>query len=98
MGATVQTGLYWGFTQAEITAEIARYKNAVKTASAHMEASGGGRVTSGSIGAQNVTFSYPFGINSLEQWGIELQNAQAALDDLDQPYVTQAILGAGSLS
>ena len=98
MADTVATGVYFGFTLTEIAIEIEKYKQARKTASDHMAASGGGRIGSGNIGGQNVSYVYPEGVGSLEEWAIELQNAQAQLNDEDMPFTTTAILGAGSIS
>ena len=98
MADTVATGVYFGFTSTEIALEIEKYKQARKTASDHMAASGGGRIGAGSIGGQQVSFVFPEGVSSLEEWSIELQNAQAQLNDEDLPFTTSAILGAGSIS
>jgi len=94
---TVSYGLYFGFTAAEIATEVANYKAAVKASGSQMAASGGGRIVSGSVGGHNVTFSFPAGVSSLEQWGIELQNAQAQLDDTGIPYPSQTVGGAATV-
>lgn len=81
MGETVSKGLYYGFNQAELTAELARYKAAVQQRGAMAEAAGGGVVSGGTLNNQAVSFSYPRGITSFEEWEMQLRNAQADLDD-----------------
>lgn len=77
---TVKHGRYWGFTRAELEEERAKYKDAVKQSSAQSAASGGGRIGSGNVGGQSVSFVYPPGIGSLEEWRFELEDAFAQLD------------------
>lgn len=81
MADTVFSGLFWGFTQSELDEQKDQYKRAVKQQSDMTEAAGGGRVAGGTFGGQTVTFSFPSGINSLEQWRQEIVSAQAQLDD-----------------
>lgn len=98
MADTVASGVYWGFTQTEIDLEIEKFKLARKTASDHMAASGGGRVVTGNIGGQQVSYNYPDGISSLEEWSIELQNAKAQLNDEDEPNKHDAVCGFSTIS
>lgn len=68
MALTIPTGVYFGFTKAEIQAELERYKTEVK-------ASG-----SGLSGASQNGQSYTFGKRedmTLAQWQEELQAAMA---------------------
>ena len=73
--ATVQAGLYWGFSLAEMQAELARYKAAVQAMTA-----GAGHITSASVNGSS--FSYgPNADLSLAQWQAEIQTAMADVDD-----------------
>lgn len=73
--ATVQAGIYYGFTSAEVLAELARYKAEVK------KMVGGPRnVLAASVNGKS--FSYgPSGSLSLAQWQAEIQDALSQVDD-----------------
>ena len=94
MGATVSYGLYIRFNQAELDLEWSKYKQAVQTRSDHAAASGGGLMAMGSYAGKSVSWTFPSGIGSIEQWRIELENAQADLDDLEPVYMTRGYIGA----
>lgn len=73
---TIPSGVYFGFTKAELQAELVRYKAAVKQA--------GSRLAGASQNGQ----SYSFGPRSdltLEGWQIELQAALAYFGEADEP-------------
>lgn len=80
MAETVSHGLFANFTQSDLDAERGKYVAAVQQRTAMMEATGGGMLGAGSINGKQVTFSYPQGITSLEEWRMELDHAQAQLD------------------
>lgn len=91
--ATVPRGLYWGFTRAELTEELAKYKLAVKAASTLAGVSGGeGRIVRGKINGQEVEFGYPSGVRTLEEWRGELMNAFSLLDG-DGPLLSDRSVG-----
>ena len=72
---TVQAGIYYGFTLAEVQAELARYKAEVQ------KMVGGPRnVLAASVNGKS--FSYvPSGSLSLAQWQAEIQDALSQVDD-----------------
>jgi len=100
MGATVSIKVpqYFGFSQVEITAELAQFVAARKKASSGMASSGGGMISSGSIGGQSVSFVFPFGIGAFEEWACVLANAQADLDDETLPFRSSTSYGRASRS
>lgn len=73
--ASVQFGTYYGFTLAEVQAELARYKAEVQ------KMVGGPRnVLTASVNGKS--FSYgPNGSLSLAQWQAEIQDALSQVDD-----------------
>lgn len=73
--STVQAGLYWGFTLAEMQAEFARYKAALTSVTA-----GAGHIVSASVNGSSFTYG-PNGDLSLAQWQAEIQNAMSWVDD-----------------
>ena len=73
--ATVQAGLYWGFTLAEMQAEQARYKLAVQAITG-----GAGHVVSASVNGSSFTYG-PNADLSLAQWQAEIQSAMSDVDD-----------------
>ena len=98
MADTVTNGPYWGFTTTEIALEVEKYKLARKTASDHIAASGGGRVASGNIGGEQVSYTYPEGIESLEEWAIVLKDAQSQLNDEESTAKRDAVYGFSTIS
>lgn len=72
---TVQAGIYWGFTLAEMQTEAARYKAEVQ------KVVGGPRnVVGASVNGKS--FSYgPQGSLTLDQWQAEIQDAMSQVDD-----------------
>lgn len=82
MADQVNSGLYRFFTLVELDAEKAKYIAAVKQSTAVQQASGGGGVLAGgTLNGQTVTFAFPQGVTSLEEWGAILADAYAQLDD-----------------
>lgn len=77
--ATVSKGFYYSFDQADLDAELIKYKSAVKQHTAMRDAAGGGGLSGGSINGEQASF-LPAGIDSFEDWRAELQDAQAQLD------------------
>lgn len=77
--ATVTKGLYYGFDQDDLDAELAKYKSAVKQHTAMRDASGGGGLSGGSVNGEQVNF-LPAGIDSFDAWRGEIQDAQAQLE------------------
>lgn len=73
--ASVQFGLYYGFSLAEMQAELARYKAAVQAVTG-----GAGHVVSASVNGSSFTYG-PNSDLSLAQWQAEIQNAMADVDD-----------------
>jgi hypothetical protein len=73
--ASVQFGLYYGFSLAEMQAELARYKAAVQAMTP-----GAGHVTSASVNGSSFTYG-PNADLSLAAWQAEIQNALADVDD-----------------
>jgi hypothetical protein len=73
--ASVQFGLYYGFSLAEMQAELARYKAAVQAVTG-----GAGHVVSASVNGSSFTYG-PNADLSLAQWQAEIQNAMADVDD-----------------
>lgn len=76
MADTIPTGIYFGFTKAELKTELERYKAAVKTSGSELAA------------AQQNGQSYSFGPRqdmSLGEWQIELQAALAYFDEACYP-------------
>lgn len=73
--ASVQYGIYYGFTLSEVQAELARYKSEVQ------KMVGGPRnVLAASYNGKS--FSYgPSGSLSLAQWQAEIQDALSQVDD-----------------
>jgi len=72
---TVQAGIYYGFTLAEVTTELARYKAEVQ------KLVGGPRNVIGAS-VNGKSFSYgPGGGLSLPQWQAEIQDALSQVDD-----------------
>lgn len=73
--SSVQAGIYYGFTLAEVQAELARYKSEVQ------KMVGGPRnVLAASVNGKS--FSYgPSGSLSLAQWQAEIQDALSQVDD-----------------
>ena len=73
--SSVQAGIYYGFTLAEVQAELARYKAEVQ------KMVGGPRnVLAASVNGKS--FSYgPSGTLSLTQWQAEIQDALSQVDD-----------------
>ncbi len=91
--ATVSYGIYYGFTEAELDAEKAKYVAAVKQRGNMQQAAGGGVILSGTVNGQSVNFDYPQGVNSLMQWEQELQDAYAQLDStVTSPYSTRSVV------
>ena len=72
---TVQAGIYYGFTAAEMATELARYKAEVQ------KMVGGPRnVVGASVNGKS--FSYgPGGSLTLAQWQAEIQDALSQVDD-----------------
>lgn len=81
MATAVNSGLYRFFTLAELDLEKVKYIAAVKQSTAAKSASGGGLVTGGTLNGQTVSFSFPTGVASLEEWGALLADAYAQLAD-----------------
>lgn len=73
--ASVQFGLYYGFSLAEMQAELARYKAVVQAVTG-----GAGHVVSASVNGSSFTYG-PNADLSLAQWQAEIQNAMADVDD-----------------
>ena len=73
--ASVQFGLYYGFSLAEMQAELARYKAAVQAVSG-----GASHIVSASVNGSSFTYG-PNADLSLAQWQAEIQNAMADVDD-----------------
>lgn len=83
MATQVNSGIYRFFTAADIAAEKTKYVAAVKQSTAAQVASGGGGVLSGgTLNGQTVTFAFPQGVTSLEEWGAAIQDAENQLNDL----------------
>lgn len=79
--ASVKFGLYYGFSLAEMQAELARYKAAVQAMTP-----GAGHVTSASVNGSSFTYG-PNADLSLAAWQAEIQSALAQVDDtvIDAP-------------
>jgi len=73
--ASVQFGLYYGFSLAEMQAELARYKAAVQAVTG-----GAGHVVSASVNGSSFTYG-PNADLSLAQWQAEIQTALSDVDD-----------------
>lgn len=72
--------------------EKAKYIAAVQQSTAVASASGGGgRLAGGTLNGQTVTFAFPAGVTSLEQWGEILQDAYNQLDDLASEATDRAV-------
>lgn len=91
MALTIPTGLYFGFTQAEIVAELTRYKQEVQSSGTQL------------AGATQNGQTYTFGQRkdmTLSQWQEELQSAMAffglAYDLAPPSTVIDFRCGAGS--
>jgi hypothetical protein len=79
----VQTGLYAGFTKAEMVAEFARYKAALQ--------SSGSRLVGSSVSGQTFQFG-PRADMSLSAWGRAVRTALAQVDpDFLAPSSTIAV-------
>ena len=87
---TVQEGLYWGFSQAQIDVEKRRYVAAVQKNGKMRQSAGGGLPTFIAVNGRQVTYSFPEGISSFEQWRHELQNAEDQLAGNCQRYTDRA--------
>ena len=73
--ATVPVMPYFGFSLAEMQAELARYKAAMKAITP-----GAQNIVSASANGSSFTYG-PNGSWSLEQWGAEIQAAMSFVDD-----------------
>lgn len=73
--AIVPVRPYIGYSLAEMQAELARYKAAMKAITP-----GPGNIVSASANGSSFTYG-PNGVWSLEEWGAEIQAALAFLDD-----------------
>lgn len=72
VSSKVLSGLYAGFTRAEMQTEWARYK-------AQLTSSTGSRLVGSTVNGQNFQFG-PRADMSLQQWGRSIQNALAQVD------------------
>jgi hypothetical protein len=73
--STVQAGAYWGWTLAEMQAELARYKSALATTT-----HGPRNVLGASVNGKSFTYGIG-GAWSLAQWQAEIQAAMSWVDD-----------------
>lgn len=85
--ATVPVMPYFGFSLAEMQAELARYKAAMQAITP-----GPGNIVSASANGSSFTYG-PNGSWSLAEWGAEIQAALSWVDDavLDVPSETMAV-------
>ena len=91
MSTTVQDGLYYGFTAAEIKDELSAYKRAVKEHSGMRADAGGGRFQFVGMNGRQITFDYSEAQSYLEEWRQEIQNAEAQLAGTTQPFTTTRV-------
>lgn len=71
MAQTIPSGVYFGFSKAEIQTELTRYKEAVKTSSSNLQ------------GASQNGQSYSFGSRqdmTLAEWQVAIQEALSYFD------------------
>lgn len=80
---TIPTGPYFGFTLVELRAELARYKEEVK--------SSGNRLAGSSQNGQSYTFG-PRADLSLAEWQTELQAALAYFGAADEPPSSDVVV------
>lgn len=80
MPDTIPTGPYFGFTKAELDAELIRYKAAVKSAGSPLQGS--------SVNGQSFTFG-PRRDMSLSEWQHALQSALAWFGAAEEPPTNQ---------
>lgn len=73
---TIPSGIYFGFTRAELAAELTRYKAAVKQS--------GSRLAGASQNGQSYSFG-PRGDMNLADWQVQLQLALAYFGEADEP-------------
>lgn len=93
MADQVNSGLYRWFTRAQLDLEKAKYIAAVQQSTAVQQASGGaGVLAGGTLNGQTVTFAFPQGITSLEDWGAILADAYNQLDDIDSVITDRTVV------
>lgn len=88
MAQTVQFGPYYGFSAAELDAELERYKAAVKKAS-----HGPGGIQSASINGRSFSYGNARGW-SLDEWQAEIQDALAQVDPCVTATSTSTVYAA----
>lgn len=76
---TVASGLYYGFSAAEIAVEKERYKEAVKAFAEFRQIGGGGEVTLISQNGRQTQYTQAAAQSMLAAWRQELVNAEAQL-------------------
>lgn len=89
--ATVKFGDYFGFSLAEMQAELARYKAAMQAITP-----GPGNIVSASANGSSFTYG-PNGSWTLSQWRAEIQSALSQVDDnvTDEPNAAVAVFTGG---
>lgn len=83
MAQTIPSGPYFGFTQAELTAELTRYKQAVRQS--------GSRLAGASQSGQSYQFG-PRGDWTLEEWQVQLQAALAYFGAADEVAAARTVV------
>ena len=74
--SSVQAGIYYGFTLAEVQAELARYK-----AEAKKVVGGPRNVLAASMNGKSFSYGPSGSSMSLAQWQAEIQDALSQVDD-----------------
>lgn len=84
---SVKFGDYFGYSLAEMQAELARYKSTMQAITP-----GPGNIVSASANGSSFTYG-PNGSWSLTQWRAEIQSALSQVDDdvTDEPNVSVAL-------
>jgi hypothetical protein len=87
----VTSGLFYGFTRAQVEAERVKYVAAVQAHTAHKAAAGGGVVSSGTFGGKTVVFAFPAGVTSFEEWRQSIDDALSQLDGNGSTMTDRAV-------
>lgn len=88
---TVTEGLYYGYSAAEIDAELAKYKAAVGQYTTQRQAAGGGDITFIASNGKQVSYNHAAALRHLTQWRHDIENAQAILAGVCQPRSDRAV-------